>query len=220
MDKTIISQLQAAGKYIFDSQLTWGTSGNLSCRLAVDHLIITASGTCLGKLGDADFLECDLHGNVIEGSGKPSVELPFHREIYLARPDVNVILHTSPFYATLIACSEITIPNNLFIECMYYLEHVEWVPYAHPGSQELASMIRNQITHSNVLMLRNHGVVVVDDSLGEALAALNILNIVCKMLVETRRSEITLKGISPEQVQSFLEKEIYRPRRRFESGND
>ncbi len=73
-------------------------------------------------------------------------------------------------------------------------------------------------------MLRNHGVVVVDESLGEALAALNILNIVCKMLVETRRSEITLKGISPEQVQSFLEKEIssqatIQIRRRLSSSN-
>src|SRR5215216_3771681 len=121
-------QLQASGRYMLDNDLAWGNAGNLSVRLGPDRYLITASGTRLGELEDDDFVECSFDGP-FSGDRKPSKETPMHRAIYEQRPEIGAVLHASPFYSTLVACTEIPVPADWFIEDMYYLERVEHVNY-------------------------------------------------------------------------------------------
>ena len=100
--------LQAVGRQMVDLGLAWGNAGNISARTDADRFLITATGTRLGELADDDFAECSLQG-VVTGERKPSKEVPMHRAVYEVRPEINVILHASPFYSTLIACSQIEI---------------------------------------------------------------------------------------------------------------
>src|SRR5688500_17832610 len=104
--------------------------------------------------------------------------------IYLARADAQTVLHSSPHYTTLIACSDEDIPSELFIETMYYLERIAWVDYAHPGSQELGDSVRGAAENAEVIMMRNHGVILFDKSADEALLRLQVLEMTCKVLVE------------------------------------
>ncbi len=211
----IIEQLQAAGAYLFDNALTWGSSGNISARTSAGSFLITASGTHLGELMDTDFLECNLDGVLVRGIGKPSIEVPFHRAVYQDRPDVNAVLHASPFYSTLIACSDVDIPNDLFAEAVYYLERVVRVDFLYPGSTELAESVRKGVAHANVLILNNHGVLVVDESIKEAVAALHTLEVVCRMLVLSRSAGISLVSLPGNTLTDLLDKAVYRPRRKW-----
>src|SRR5688572_23868036 len=98
-------QLQAAGRYLLANELTWGNAGNLSARLAAGSYLITASGTHLGNLADDELLECSLEGSPTVAAGRrPSKETPMHAAVYQRRPDIQAVLHASPFYSTLIAC--------------------------------------------------------------------------------------------------------------------
>lgn len=223
----VLAELRAAGKYLMDHGLAWGNAGNLSARIDADRYLITASGTYLGELGEDDFAECSLvaggvHGHAAQTASsaagkKPSKEVPMHRAIYEARPDIGAVLHASPLYSTLFACAEETLPSGLFVETMYYLEQVERVPYAHPGSAELGEAVREKAKRANVLLLEHHGVLVYDATVKEARMALHALETACRMIVEARGAGIALREL-PEAVRSdFLEHSGYRPRRKWEA---
>lgn len=207
-------ELQQTGKYMMEYGFAWGNAGNISARTESDRYLITASGTFLGELDRKDLLECDLSGRFYGEEGqKPSKETPMHRAIYETRPEIGAVLHSSPFYSTLVACSSIDIPSNWFVETMYYLEKVERVPYEHPGSEELGEAVREKAKSANILLLENHGVLVYDTSIREARMALQTLETACQMLIVSQSAGIGMKGLSRSTERNFLEKAGYKPRR-------
>src|SRR5688572_31047825 len=206
--------LKSAGRYLLAKDLAWGNAGNLSVRLGPERYLITASRTRLGELDDNDFVECSFDGP-LPGSRKPSKETPMHRAIYQQRPEIGAILHASPFFSTLVACVEIDVPADLFVEDMYYLERVEHVDYFHPGSPELGDAVRAKARQSNILFLDNHGVLVYDISIQEALMGLQTLEMVCRMAITARSAGIELRSLPASIVADFLENAGYRPRREW-----
>lgn len=211
-------ELQQTGKYMMQYGIAWGNSGNISARISDDRYLITASGTFLGELDDADLIECDLAGNsyAVEGR-RASKETPMHRAVYEQRPEIGAVLHASPFYSTLVASSKLDLPSNWFVETMYYLEKIERVPYCHPGSEALGEGVRSKARLANVLLLENHGVLVYDTSIREARMALQTLEMACKMLIISQSAGIEMTGIPASVEREFLEKAAYKPRRNWHS---
>jgi L-fuculose-phosphate aldolase len=206
--------LREAGRYMLANGLAWGNAGNLSARLSADRLLVTASGTELGALADDDLVECPVDGDTgWTYARRPSKEMPMHRAVYAARPEVGAVLHASPFYGTLVACSALELPGNLFVEDMYYLERVARVPYQHPGSAALGEAVAAHARDANVLLLNNHGVLVYDTTLKEALMALHTLEFVCRMVVAARSAGVELRALPGAMVDEFLTRAGYRPRR-------
>jgi L-fuculose-phosphate aldolase len=211
-------QLIEAGRYLLENDLTWGSAGNLSVRLASDSYLVTASGTDLGLLNEDDFVVAPLDRRAAAPPGrKPSKETPMHRAIYVERPEIGAVLHASPFYSTLVACSGLGVPGNLFVENMYYLERVTRVPYSHPGSARLGEEVCSRAGDANVLLLENHGVLVYDTTVREALLGLHALEFTCRMLIEAGRAGLELRSLPGATVQDFLENSGYRPRRKRSS---
>jgi L-ribulose-5-phosphate 4-epimerase len=207
-------ELQAAGRYMLANDLAWGNAGNISARLSPDRYLITASGTRLGELADNDFVECSFEG-VVSGDRKPSKETPMHRAIYVQRPEIGAVLHAAPFYSTLVSCADIRVPADLFIEDMYYLERVEHVDYFHAGSPELGEAVQEKARQANILFLDNHGVLVYDTSIQEALMGLQTLEMVSRMMITARSAGINLRSLPAATVTDFLERSGYRPRREW-----
>ncbi|MGO4889999.1 class II aldolase/adducin family protein [Anaerobacillus sp. MEB173] len=214
------AELIHAGKYLVDNQLAWGTSGNLSMKIDEDHMLITASGTKMSDLKKDDFVIFNVHTAEKVGERKASKETPMHSGIYKNRKDAKAILHSSPFYTTLFSCSnEIMISSELFIETMYYLEHVAYVDYYHPGSQELGEAVAEQSLGANVIIMKNHGVIVFDDSMSEALMRLETLEMACRMILEAKKANIQLVKIPDKVVEDFLENSLYKPRKILNENN-
>ncbi|MEH7095809.1 class II aldolase/adducin family protein [Neobacillus vireti] len=210
-------QLQETGKYMMQYELAWGNSGNISARTEENSFLITASGTYLGDLDIEDFAECSLETKEkIHIGKKPSKEVPMHQAIYETRPEIGAVLHASPLYSTLIASSNVDIPSDWFVESMYYLERIERVAYAHPGSSELGELVREKATKANILLLENHGVLVYDTSLKEAKMALQTLEMACRMLLISIEAGVEVQWLSKSVVDSFLNESGYKPRRRWE----
>jgi 3-dehydro-4-phosphotetronate decarboxylase len=211
-------QLQETGKFMMEYDLAWGNSGNISAKTENNSFLITASGTYLGDLDADDFAQCSLGAS--EGSSfgpKPSKEVPMHQAIYETRPEIGAVLHASPLYSTLIASSQLDIPAAWFVEGMYYLEKIERVPYAHPGSIELGELVREKAKNANILLLENHGVLVYDTSIKEAKMALQTLEMACRMYIISRSSGIALQELSDNVIHSFLHDSGYKPRRKWEN---
>lgn len=210
-------ELIQAGKYLIYHKLAWGTSGNLSRRLNNEHMLITASGTKMAELTEDDFVQWNIQTGEKLGARKASKETPMHSGIYANRPDANAILHSSPFYTTLFACSNEKIHSELFIETMYYLEHIAYADYFHPGTAELGQAIAEQALSANIIMMRNHGVVVFDDTIGDALMRLETLEMACRMMLKAKEAGVKLTLIPDQVVTSFLENSHYKPRKKANS---
>lgn len=203
------------GKFMMEYGLAWGNAGNISARVDDDKYLITASGTFLGELDTEDLVECSVLGKSLAQEKKPSKETPMHQAIYQNRPEINAVLHASPFYSTLVACSNIEVPSNWFVETMYYLERIERVSYHHPGSQALGEAVAEKARKANILLLENHGVLVYDTSLKEARMALQTLEMACEMLVTAQAAKVEMSGLRNELEKDFLENAGYKPRRRW-----
>lgn len=215
-ESNINQQLQDVGRYMMANGLAWGNAGNISAKTADDRFLITASGTYLGELASDDFVEYTFDGTRNPENRKPSKEFPMHVAIYEERPEIQAVLHASPFYSTLVACSNIKIPADWFVESMYYLERVERVEYHHPGSVFLGDAVRNKAKKANILLLENHGVLVYDTSIKEARMALQTLEYTCKMLITAKGASINMNPLANNVAEDFLENSGYKPRRKWD----
>lgn len=201
----IEDELIGCGKSLLDKGLVWGRSGNISVRVGSDSFLISAGGSELGYLKNGDVVLCRVGDESYEGGRKPSMEAGLHRGIYNLCPEAEAIIHSQPFYSTLVACSDIELRVDFLPEAMAYLDEISLVPYHHAGSKALAEATSACAKDSRVLLLRNHGVVCWGSSLEEALAATETLEFVCRLLVASRASGIDINYLGIEAIKDFKE---------------
>lgn len=167
--KKNIAEIINTSNEIYDKGLVSGKSGNISKRIkgsTGDLVAITPTLKSLSGLSQKDVVLVDMDGNVLT-EGVPSSEVNMHLAIYKKRPDVDAIVHTHSTYATGFAFSSKKIKRlEGFGEIKKpYLASIE---YEKPGSYELAQKVSESIKDEDVLILKNHGVICVGDSLKEA----------------------------------------------------
>src|ERR687898_2600731 len=75
-------------------------NGHCSIRRDAGSLYINSGASVRGALTVEDIVGIDLDGNLVEGTAKPPLEFHIHSELYRARPDVNVVMHTHPRWST------------------------------------------------------------------------------------------------------------------------
>ena len=206
---TAVRALIDAGKWIAEKNMTWGSAGNMSVRLDETHLLITASGTRFDSLTEDSFTLYNLAEDTWSG-GKPSKELPVHLAVYRNAPWAGAVVHASPFHTTLAASTTLEVRNDLFVENMYYLQRMARIPYAHPGSKELTGFVDGVAANANVILMKNHGVILYDTTMQEACAGLEVLENTCRMCLEAARAGIEMTPVAQETVQDFLLNSGYR----------
>ena len=77
-------------------------SGHCSARRDADSFYINSGASVRSTLTADDIVAIDLDGELRAGSARPPLEFPLHAEIYRARPDVQVVMHTHPQWSTLL----------------------------------------------------------------------------------------------------------------------
>ena len=88
-------------KFFFSNGMVSVGGGNHSFRAELkNHIWITPSGYPRSHITSDDLLLIDLDGNVLKGNLKPTIEVPFHTEIYKNRPDINAVCHVHNPYTS------------------------------------------------------------------------------------------------------------------------
>ncbi|MBT4639569.1 MAG: L-ribulose-5-phosphate 4-epimerase [Deltaproteobacteria bacterium] len=87
-------QLQTTGLVIF----TWGNVSAIDRKTGL--VVIKPSGVPYEKMKEKDLVIVDLEGKRVQGSYKPSSDLPTHLEIYRQFPDCSGVVHTHSRMAT------------------------------------------------------------------------------------------------------------------------
>ena len=203
--KEAIESLVDFGTEVAAKRLIWANSGNISLRLDEDSFLISVSGAHLEKLKDDDFVVLDFKEEVLQGEKSPSIESKIHSAIFKRKPDAVSVFHSQAFFTTLISCTDFEVNPDLFPESMAYLKNICRVSYNHPGSWELADEVFQKVSRCDILILNNHGALCAGSSLSDVLLKTETLEMLCKMIVISRVSELDLNFLPQDLKDDFLE---------------
>ncbi len=174
------------GRRLLAAGLTTGTGGNLSIMRPRNGLVaISPSGIEYGEMTADDVPVTDLLGTVVEGKRRPSSELEFHLALYRKRPDIRAVVHTHSVYATTMACLNWEIPAVHYLVA-FSGPKVPLAPYATFGTPELARNIAESIGSCNAVLLANHGLVAVGESLSAAFAVAEEIELVARIYYQAK----------------------------------
>jgi len=168
---TLIEEFVSVGHQVAQHGLVICSSGNLSCRVDDEYMLITATGVWLSKLTKDEVALCRISNGASLNGKKPSIELGFHRGILSTREDIKVVLHFASPSATTLACSKDLTTDRFSVipEIPYYIGPVAVVPYFAPGSSDLAAAVTAAIYEHDLIILQNHGQVTVGKDFRDAL---------------------------------------------------
>jgi L-ribulose-5-phosphate 4-epimerase len=108
---TLREEVLEANRELVRKGLVVFTFGNASgFDRASGQVVIKPSGVAYDTMTPADLVVTDLDGNIVEGSLRPSSDLPTHLALYRAFDGVNGVVHTHSRYATAWAQASVPIP--------------------------------------------------------------------------------------------------------------
>ncbi len=167
--------------------LNTGKSGNLSARLDAGACLITPSGLAYETMQPEDIAILDHRGRW-SGPHRPSSEWRFHRDILLARTDVDAILHTHSRHAAALSCLEADIPAFHYMIAAAGGDSIRCAPYRTFGTQELSEVALKALEGRKACLLGHHGLIVLERSPERALALAVEIEQLCAIYLLARQA--------------------------------
>jgi len=162
------------------------TDGNVSTRVGPHALLVTPAGCEKGGLSPEELLLVDLEGTVVEGAGRPSTETPMHLFCYRRRGDVGGVVHAHPPVATAFAAAGVPLNAPVMPEIVLTVGAIPLVPYATPGTEELARALEPWVDDHDAFLLASHGVLTLGRDVREALHRMERVEHLAKVTLAAR----------------------------------
>ncbi|HID73691.1 MAG TPA: hypothetical protein EYP43_01435, partial [Thermoplasmata archaeon] len=154
---------------------------------------------------------------VLAGGGRPTAELPVHLAIHDmlqgSRPEHRAVLHAHP--TALLAFSHLPLRGKmeslmrLHPETYFHLpEHIRFIPYHIPGSEDLARATVEALENSRVAIWERHGVIATGGTFAHALDPIEILEKVAQaymMVAPVLGSDMSGVGLSSDEIEATEE---------------
>lgn len=147
-----------------------GTSGNISIRHE-GRMLITPTSTPYDQLKPELIasLALDKNDTVWVGPVPPSSEWRMHRDILLARPEINAVVHLHSAFATVLSSKRMSIPAAHYQIAQFGGDDIRCAEYAQYGTQELSDHALAALDQRAGCLLANHGMIAIGDSMQKAL---------------------------------------------------
>jgi ribulose-5-phosphate 4-epimerase/fuculose-1-phosphate aldolase len=165
----------------------------------------------LGEVqGPDDFVLVDWDGRHIAGSGGRHSEWPIHSEILRARPDVNAVVHSHPFYTSVFsAASEplqpYTLDADYFIEIARHESEMALI-----ATQEEGKALARSLGNDFAVLMSNHGVTFCGSTIEHAVCVGIFLEKACKAHLVGRAANIKI-GMPGRAVREKRKQQIMTP---------
>jgi len=188
------------GRSLYDRGYAHGSSGNLSARID-DGILVTPTGSSLGRLDPARIAKVDANGVHVTGD-PPSKEAFLHLAMYAERASANAIVHLHCTCAVAISCLVHADPRNVLPPLTAYhvmrVGTLPLVPYFRPGDRALAEAVRRVAAKHRAVLLANHGPVVSGKSLDDAVDSAEELEQTAKLALLLGERPVSM--LTPAQI--------------------
>jgi len=172
---TALRRLDALG-------LNRGSTGNLSHRLDAG-MLITPTGMGADDLQARDLVWLGDDGT-LRGDWQPSSEWHFHHAIYVARPDLNAVVHTHSVNATALACLERGLPAFHYMVATAGGDSIACTAYHTFGTQALSAAVAEALRDRQACLLAHHGLVTAGNSLAQAMKLAIEIEALCEIYLK------------------------------------
>jgi ribulose-5-phosphate 4-epimerase/fuculose-1-phosphate aldolase len=164
-----------------------------------DLMLINPEGYFWAEVTASSLVLADHQGNILSDNGN-TVELTafcIHAPIHAALPQATAVLHTHMHHATAICMREGGEIAKSYLSAMSFYDRIAY-DRAFDGAALTpaeGARLAGVIGEATVLMMQNHGPIVVGASIGEALLRLVYLEDTCKMQLLAEAGDAKLAPI-------------------------
>lgn len=152
-----------------------------------DHFLINPYGLHYKEVTASNLVKVDIEGNKIDDSPYPvnPAGMVIHTAIHAARPDIHCIAHTHTTEGMAVACSKEGLRTDNFYSALLNgriaYHDFEGITVMDDEKPRLVKSLGNK----NILILRNHGLLVGGRSIPEAFQTMWGLQRACEVQVAT-----------------------------------
>jgi ribulose-5-phosphate 4-epimerase/fuculose-1-phosphate aldolase len=144
-------------------------SGHCSGRRDAGSFYINSGASIRSTLTADDIVAVDFDGRLQEGTARPPLEFPLHAEIYRARPDVHVVMHTHPKWSTLLTMVGVpfgpVFPQGALLGDVPVMDSPLSV-----NTRDMGERAARELGAGRALLLKSHGAVIVGTDIVECFA--------------------------------------------------
>ncbi|MBT7768160.1 MAG: class II aldolase/adducin family protein [Bdellovibrionales bacterium] len=138
------------------------------------QVLISISGGTLVDLSPEQMVPIDLEGNSIKRytiKATPSSEKWMHLMVYQQASQARCVVHAPPPHAVAFSLANpglTELPITALSEAILSVGSIPIIPYALPGSQQLAEQIKNYLPGHRVMIMARHGALAWGETVEEA----------------------------------------------------
>lgn len=172
-----------AGKRLLETGLIARTWGNVSARISDTQFVITPSGRPYDTLTTEELVVVNINDCSYDGEIKPSSEKGIHADAYKLRPEVNFVIHTHQFRASIMGATGISIDE---VPDKYGAILGNCVPvaaYGMPSTDKLRKALETAYRDypgAKAFMMVHHGACCLGKDFDEAFDVAETLEVLCK----------------------------------------
>lgn len=178
----LANRMICACKRLHGRGMLSGVGGNISLRTSEPNTIMCSpSGIAIMDMFPDDICLVDISDiqkdnyQILRAKHKPTSEIFLHGGIYAARPEVRAVIHSHPPMTTAFACTDKCVDYKTLEDQRWYIGEVESIPFVYSSSKALAEAALPKLTKNYALILKNHGVITLGDTLAEAVTITELL---------------------------------------------
>lgn len=166
---------------LFDRGYAAGGAGALSARLPDGCILMTPADSSLGRLATSFLSKISPDGEVLAGD-EPSKDAGLHLAIYESDSCCGAIVHLHSAYLTALSgVSEKDDACSALHQAMR-MEELPLLPYRMPGDPETTEAFEKMQGASHAFLLANHGAVVLERDIVDAVSRAEELEDSAKLL--------------------------------------
>ena len=168
--------------------------------------LINNYGDLFHEITASSMVKMDLEGNVYSSNGSfNAAGFTIHSGIYKARPDANCVMHTHTRAGTGLSTLKKGL-RPISQDALAVLDEVVYHEYGMPATDEECEALGVTCQGGSSVVLRNHGLLAVGETIPAALRRLYMLERACEVEIIARGLDEEPAPIDPEVVRQYAER--------------
>lgn len=189
-----------------------------------EHFLLNPFGMLFDEITASSLIKLDRDGNILSDSDYPSNPAGFviHSAIHMSSPDLNWVIHTHSRFGTAVATQK----QGLLPVTQKALTLLGWTTY---HDFEGAAFDRGErprivgdLGDKRILILRNHGLMTVGKTVGEAFVWMYRIETACRIQIDALSGGSELQSLSEATQAKTIEQglKMYGPGGFIETGKE
>ena len=146
-----------------------------------DRFLINRYGDLFDEVTASSLVKMDFDGNVIgEDKHFNMAGFNIHSGVYMARPDINCVMHTHTRAGIAVAISERGL-LPLSQHSLTILDEIGYHEYGGPGTIEEREEVGRSAASANCIIMRNHGLLTLGETIPMAFKRMYYLEQACQI---------------------------------------